>query len=105
MGGAAALAAAAVPPPGLDPARVSWSPDGSRVAVCAYQDGGFHLWTMAPDGGGLHRLTSGPWDDRGVSWSPDGTRIAFSSEPCGDPATGPRTGSGPWTCAPAPSPG
>ncbi|MGW0513742.1 amidohydrolase family protein [Streptomyces olivaceoviridis] len=72
----------------LEPARVTWSPDGSRLAVCAYQGGGFHVWTMAPDGSGARRLTSGPWDDRGVSWSPDGTRIAFASERGGDPVRG-----------------
>nr|WP_231408392.1 amidohydrolase family protein [Streptomyces sp. MC1] len=73
---------------GLEPARVAWSPDGSRLAVCAYQGGGFHVWTMAPDGSDPRRLTSGPWDDRGVSWSPDGSRIAFASERGGDAVRG-----------------
>ncbi|MGV9937393.1 amidohydrolase family protein [Streptomyces olivaceoviridis] len=72
----------------LEPARVTWSPDGSRLAVCAYQGGGFHVWTMAPDGSGARRLTCGPWDDRGVSWSPDGSRIAFASERGGDAVRG-----------------
>lgn len=72
----------------LEPTRPTWSPDGSTVAVCAYKGGGFHIWTMAPDGSNLRRLTDGPWDDRGVSWSPDGRRIAFASERGGDPAKG-----------------
>ncbi|MFI1355447.1 amidohydrolase family protein [Streptomyces sp. NPDC020898] len=72
----------------LEPARAAWSPDGSRIAVCAYQGGGFHVWTMAPDGSRLRRLTSGPWDDRGVAWSPDGSRIAFASERGGHPVAG-----------------
>lgn len=80
----------------LEPTCPVWSPDGSTVAFCAYspddaggrRGGGFHLWTMAPDGTGLRQLTSGPWDDRGVSWSPDGTRLAFASERGGDDVTG-----------------
>ena len=81
-------AAVAISRPDLDPSRVAWAPDGSSVAVCAYRDGGFHLWTMHPDGSGLRPVTSGPWDDRGVAWSPDGTRLAFSSERGNDPARG-----------------
>jgi Tol biopolymer transport system component/imidazolonepropionase-like amidohydrolase len=80
--------ATALTTPELEPTRVAWSPDGSRIAVIGYQGGGFHLWTMAPDGSGLRQLTSGPWDDRGVSWSPDGDRIAFASERGGDPVAG-----------------
>nr|WP_308439219.1 amidohydrolase family protein [Streptomyces sulfonofaciens] len=74
--------------PDLEPTRLSWSPDGSQVAVCGYQGGGFHVWTMEPDGSRLRQVTSGPWDDRGVAWSPDGTRIAFASERGGDPVAG-----------------
>ncbi|MFC5218400.1 amidohydrolase family protein [Streptomyces coerulescens] len=74
--------------PGLEPTRPQFSPDGSRLVVCAYRGGGFHLWTLRPDGSGLRRLTDGPWDDRGPAWSPDGTRIAFASERGGDTVTG-----------------
>ncbi|MFC9909906.1 amidohydrolase family protein [Streptomyces sp. NPDC127197] len=80
--------AVALTPPGLEPTRPQFSPDGSRLVVCAYRGGGFHLWTLRPDGTGLRRLTDGPWDDRGPAWSPDGTRIAFASERGGDTVTG-----------------
>ncbi|GAB2605878.1 amidohydrolase family protein [Streptomyces capparidis] len=80
--------ATALTPPGLEPTRPAWSPDGTQVALVAYRGGAFHLWTMAPDGSGLRQLTDGPWDDRGAAWSPDGTRIAFASERGGDPVTG-----------------
>ncbi|WP_210588800.1 amidohydrolase family protein [Streptomyces sp. GESEQ-35] len=81
-------AAVALTPPGLEPTRPQYSPDGSRLVVCAYRGGGFHLWTLRPDGTELRQLTDGPWDDRGPAWSPDGTRIAFASERGGDTVTG-----------------
>ncbi|MDQ1043211.1 amidohydrolase family protein [Streptomyces sp. V4I2] len=80
--------AVALTPPGLEPTRPQFSPDGSRLVVCAYRGGGFHLWTLRPDGTGTRQLTDGPWDDRGPAWSPDGTRIAFASERGGDTVTG-----------------
>ncbi|MGA5266070.1 amidohydrolase family protein [Streptomyces lydicamycinicus] len=75
-------------PPDLEPTRPVHSPDGRRIAVCAYRGGGFHLWMLNADGSGLQQLTDGPWDDRGPAWSPDGTRIAFASERGGDAVTG-----------------
>ncbi|WP_020137036.1 amidohydrolase family protein [Streptomyces sp. 351MFTsu5.1] len=80
--------AVALTTPGLEPTRPQFSPDGSRLVVCAYRGGGFHLWTLRPDGSDLRQLTHGPWDDRGPAWSPDGTRIAFASERGGDSVTG-----------------
>ncbi|WP_235215262.1 amidohydrolase family protein [Phaeacidiphilus oryzae] len=72
----------------LEPTRPAFSPDGRTLAVCGYQDGGFHLWLLDADGSRPRRLTSGPWDDRGAAWSPDGSLLAFSSERGGDPAAG-----------------
>ncbi|WP_052852830.1 amidohydrolase family protein [Streptomyces avicenniae] len=81
-------AATALTPSDLEPGRPHFSPDGRTLAVTAYRDGGYHLFTLHADGTGLRQLTEGPWDDRAPSWSPDGTRIAFSSERDGDPVTG-----------------
>nr|WP_244376332.1 amidohydrolase family protein [Streptomyces ficellus] len=81
-------AAVALAPAVLEPHRPVHSPDGSLVAFCAYRGGGFHLWTMRPDGSELRRRTGGPWDDRGPAWSPDGTRLAFASERGGDAVSG-----------------
>ncbi|MGW1379099.1 amidohydrolase family protein [Streptomyces sp. NPDC002446] len=80
--------AVALTPADLEPTRPVHSPDGRRIALCAYRGGNFHLWTLATDGSGLRQLTDGPWDDRGPAWSPDGTRIAFASERGGDAVTG-----------------
>ncbi len=74
--------------PDLEPTRPVFSPDGRRLAVCAYRGGGFHLWTLGQDGSAPRQLTDGPWDDRGPAWSPDGSRIAFASERGGDPVAG-----------------
>ncbi|MFD6291828.1 amidohydrolase family protein [Streptomyces sp. NPDC060205] len=75
-------------PAGLEPNRPVYAPDGGLVAFCAYRGGGFHLWTMRPDGSDVRRRTDGPFDDRGPAWSPDATRIAFASERGGDPVAG-----------------
>ncbi|MFG2721954.1 amidohydrolase family protein [Streptomyces sp. NPDC048416] len=75
-------------PAGLEPTRPVHAPDGGLVAFSAYQGGGYHIWTMRPDGTQVRQRTEGPWDDRGPAWSPDGTRIVFASERGGDPVAG-----------------
>jgi TolB protein len=69
----------------LHPAKyrdLSWSPDGSKIALVSNQEEGnlFDLYALEADGNNLVRLTQelGPrpkYSD--PSWSPDGSRIAF----------------------------
>ena len=49
----------------------AWSPDGSRIAFASTREGGtLSLWTMAPDGSDLRRVTDGHGEY--PDWSPDG---------------------------------
>ena len=66
--------------PLLEPARPDYSPKGDAIAFQAYKGGTFHIWTMKPDGSGLHQVTEGHGDDREPRFSPDGTKIAFASD-------------------------
>jgi Tol biopolymer transport system component/imidazolonepropionase-like amidohydrolase len=64
----------------LEATRPSWSPRGDLIAFQAYQGGGYHVWTVRPDGTGLTQRTFGPYDDREPAWSPDGASLAFASD-------------------------
>lgn len=52
-------------PADLEPNRPVYALDGKLVAFCAYRGGGFHIWTVRPDGSDVRQRTDGPWDDRG----------------------------------------
>lgn len=61
----------------------AWSPRGDRIAFVAMDDGkNLNIYTVAPDGSGAVRLTSGGSNENPV-WSPDGRFIAFSSTRAG----------------------
>ncbi len=63
-----------------DARQPTWSPDGKSIVFFGYRDGGYHLWSVAPDGTDQRELTRGAFDDREPAFSHDGTRIAFSSD-------------------------
>jgi TolB protein len=63
----------------------AWSPKGDRIAFSAMDDGNnLNIYTIAPDGTGAVRLTSGG-SNESPSWSPDGRFIAFTSNRLGAP--------------------
>lgn len=56
-----------------------WSPRGDVILFVRRQEGSFVIFSIAPDGKRLQRLTSPGSDDAHATWSPDGEWIAFSS--------------------------
>lgn len=70
-------------PKPLPPARkLSWSPDGSRIAYLSEGciTGDWDIYTVDAEGGSQVRLTSTPEAIKeGPSWSPTGSTIAFST--------------------------
>lgn len=63
-----------------DATRPRWSPDGKTIVFQSYRDGNFHLWSIHPDGSGLHQLTTGRFDYREPAYTPDGRAVVFSSD-------------------------
>lgn len=55
----------------------AWSPDGARIAFASNRDGHFRIWTSAPDGTSLTRITDTGAGDREPAWSPDGRWLVF----------------------------
>jgi Tol biopolymer transport system component len=63
---------------------------GPKIAFAKYEPSGksSHLWTIAPDGSGLKRLTSGSAYDMAPAWSRGRGTIAFMRFASGDPYEG-----------------
>jgi len=54
-----------------------WSPDGSQIGFSSNRDGDFDIFTMLPDGSGIHKVVDSGLNDYFPDWSPDGLQIAF----------------------------
>ncbi|MFJ3906460.1 protein kinase [Streptomyces sp. NPDC090025] len=60
--------------------RVSWSPDGTRLAVLRTRDGVQQLFEVTVADGSARQLTHGTGRVEDPAWSPDGGRIAVCLE-------------------------
>mgnify|MGYP001197125963 FL=1 len=59
----------------------TWSPDGTRLAFSAIDEGGWiDLYVLELDTERLERLTRDLYDDRDPAWSPDGRYLVFASD-------------------------
>jgi serine/threonine-protein kinase len=58
----------------------AWSPDGRWIAFAATQDGDSDIYTVHPDGSGLHAVTANSARDLAPQWSPDQATIVYVSD-------------------------
>jgi TolB protein len=56
-----------------------WSPRGDLIMFSRQSDGDYEIYTIKPDGSGVHRLTHNRGNDSHMGWSPDGSHIVFAS--------------------------
>jgi len=60
-----------------------WSPRGDRIVFSRVDAGDYEIYTIAPDGTGVKRLTTAVGNDAHQGWSPDGEHIVFASSRMG----------------------
>jgi Tol biopolymer transport system component len=60
--------------------RPDWSPADASFLFTGLKDGQVDLYTLAPDGTGLTRLTNDAHSERGARWSPDGRWVLFTAD-------------------------
>jgi len=71
-----------------DDRQPNWSPAGDRILFQrrTLPNGDWDIYTITPDGTGLHNVTDDPnASDTDASWSPDGACIVYSSDHGGLP--------------------
>jgi Tol biopolymer transport system component len=73
----------ASPPKPIDYYNPQWSPDGRTLVFESTRDGKFAVYTVAPDGGALTKVTSSEYNNEQPTWSHDGRLIVFSSDRAG----------------------
>ena len=56
-----------------------WTPDGAAIIVASAHEGQVDLYTVAPNGGQVRRLTNSPAMETRLSLAPDGRALAFVS--------------------------
>lgn len=60
-----------------------WSPRGDRIVFSRVISGDYEIFSIAPDGSGVKRLTTTRGNDAHQGWSPDGSSIIFASSRMG----------------------
>ncbi|MDE1918382.1 MAG: prolyl oligopeptidase family serine peptidase [Sphingomonadales bacterium] len=62
---------------------LTWSPDGTRLAIVSHRTDHTLVGVLAPEGEAVTWMEPGIDDDQSPAWSPDGQRLAFVRVPSG----------------------
>ena len=74
---AATVAVARATGASIDWDRISWSPDGRRLAYTSPINGAQQIFVVGADGSQPHEVGDPALEGHDPAWSPDGTQIAF----------------------------